>query len=448
MDFNRWKELAVKEAKRRNLTEYELYYAQEEMAKISAYQEKVKGFSSQKQGGICLRLIVDGRTGYASTELPDENQIGPLFDRALENASLFETASTEGLCADEETYGEKTVEAYDIPDIASLTEEVLALQKAAYAADARVSDGTESCVISRRRAVRLYNSRGLDLENATGYSAAFIEALVKQGDETNVGRSLAVGDMAQFDPDGMAREAAGDGCAKLGAVLVPSGSYPVVFDSRQMITFLEAFSGVFSAENAQKGLSLLSGLEGRQAAAGCVTLMEDPLCRFSPVQTPFDDEGTAVREKKIIDSGILTTLLYDQKAARAKGTVSTGNGIKDRYDQPIRPGHFCLYLKPGEKDREELCAGIKEGVLVNEIKGLHAGTNEVTGDFSIESAGFFIRDGKVSHPIKSFTVAGNFFDLLKDILAVGSDLRFGMPKGASVVGSPSVLISHLSVAGK
>ena len=448
MDFNRWKELAVKEAEKRNLTDYALYYAEEEMAKISAFREDVKGFSSQKQGGICLRLTADGRTGYASTELPDESQIGMLFDRALENASLFETASEERLRANDGTYGEKTVEAYDIPDTATLTKKVLALQKSAYEADTRVSDGTESCVISRRRTVRLYNSLGLDLENSTGYSVAVIEALVKQGDETNVGRSLAVGDLAQFDPDGMAKEAAVDGCAKLGAVLVPSGSYPVILDSRQMITFLEAFSGVFSAENAQKGLSLLSGLEGQQAAAKCVTLLEDPLCRHSPVQTPFDDEGTAAREKKIIDGGILTTLLYDQKTARAAGTVSTGNGIKGRYDQTVSPGHFCLYLKPGEKSREELCARIKEGVLVNEIKGLHAGTNEVTGDFSIDSAGFFIRDGKISHPIKSFTLAGNFFDLLKDILAVGSDLRFGMPKGASVVGSPSVLISHLSVAGK
>lgn len=447
MDFNRWKELSVKEAEKRNLTDYELYYAEEEMAKISAFQEEVKGFSSRKQGGVCLRLIVDGRTGYASTELPDENQIGPLFDRALENASLFEPAPSEELRASEETYKEKTVETYDIPDVQSLTDKVLALQKAAYAADARVSDGTESCVVSHKRIVRLYNSRGLDLENTTGYSEAFIEALVKE-DETNLGRSFAVGDMAQFDPDGMAKEAAGDGCAKLGAVLVPSGSYPVIFDSRQMITFLAAFSGVFSAENAQKGLSLLSGLEGRQTAAECVTLIEDPLCRFSPVQTPFDDEGTAVRKKNIIDRGILTTLLYDQKTAREAGTVTTGNGIKGGYDQMVRPGYFCLYLQPGEKDREELYAGLKEGVLVNEIKGLHAGTNEVTGDFSIESAGFFIRDGKVAHPIKSFTIAGNFFDLLKDILAVGSDLRFGMPKGASVVGSPSVLISHLSVAGK
>ena len=56
MDFNRWKELAVKEAEKRNLTDYELYYAEEEMAKISAFREDVKGFSSQKQGGICLRL--------------------------------------------------------------------------------------------------------------------------------------------------------------------------------------------------------------------------------------------------------------------------------------------------------------------------------------------------------------------------------------------------------
>ena len=89
----------------------------------------------------------------------------------------FETASEERLRADDGIYGEKTVEAYDIPDTATLTRKVLALQKSAYEADTRVSDGTESCVISRRRTVRLYNSLGLDLENSTGYSVAFIEAV-------------------------------------------------------------------------------------------------------------------------------------------------------------------------------------------------------------------------------------------------------------------------------
>lgn len=45
--------------------------------------------------------------------------------------------------------------------------------------------------------------------------------------------------------------------------------------------------------------------------------------------------------------------------------------------------------------------------------------------------------------MEEFTVAGNFYQLLKDITDVGSDLLFE----TSPIGSPSVLVKSLSVAG-
>ena len=81
------------------------------------------------------------------------------------------------------------------------------------------------------------------------------------------------------------------------------------------------------------------------------------------------------------------------------------------------------------------------------MKGFHAGANAVTGDFSIESAGFLIEDGKIGAPIKSFTVAGNFFELLKNIEALSDNVKFGLPSGFTVYGAPDTLISEMSVAG-
>ena len=72
----------------------------------------------------------------------------------------------------------------------------------------------------------------------------------------------------------------------------------------------------------------------------------------------------------------------------------------------------------------------------------------MTGDFSIESAGFMIRDGKRAQPIKSFTVAGNFFELLKKIDLIGREVRWGIPGGFTVFGSPDLVIREMSIAGK
>ena len=71
----------------------------------------------------------------------------------------------------------------------------------------------------------------------------------------------------------------------------------------------------------------------------------------------------------------------------------------------------------------------------------------MTGDFSIESAGFFIRDGKKAEPIRSFAISGNFFDLLGRIERLGDTVEWGLPTGLTIFGSPDVLIRDLPVAG-
>ena len=97
---------------------------------------------------------------------------------------------------------------------------------------------------------------------------------------------------------------------------------------------------------------------------------------------------------------------------------------------------------------EELMELAGDGIYVTECKGFHAGANAVTGDFSIESAGFMIRNGKKAEPVKSFTVAGNFFELLKSIDSLGDTVRWSPLGGFTTFGSPDLLVKSMSVAGK
>lgn len=61
---------------------------------------------------------------------------------------------------------------------------------------------------------------------------------------------------------------------------------PVIFRNDCMPSLLGAFCGIFSAEAAQKGLSLLNGREGEKIAADCITLVDDPLARRRGGDTP------------------------------------------------------------------------------------------------------------------------------------------------------------------
>ena len=108
------------------------------------------------------------------------------------------------------------------------------------------------------------------------------------------------------------------------------------------------------------------------------------------------------------------------------------------------PGFFAA----GDCTEEELLRKADRGVYINFVGGLHAGANAITGDFSLQSAGFLIENGQKTAPVKSFTVAGNFFELLKQITAAADNVKVPMPGGITSFGAPSVLVEGLTVAGK
>ena len=102
---------------------------------------------------------------------------------------------------------------------------------------------------------------------------------------------------------------------------------------------------------------------------------------------------------------------------------------------------------PGDKSRDDLFKLADGGIFVTGMKGFHAGANTVSGDFSIESEGFLIENGKKGKPIKSFTVSGNFFELLKNVAEIGNEIE-DMAPASSKVRCPDVLLYNVPVAGK
>ena len=148
----------------------------------------------------------------------------------------------------------------------------------------------------------------------------------------------------------------------------------------------------------------------------------------------------------MIENGVLRTLLYDLKTAAKAGYASTGNGNKASYTAGIHVAPSNLFLKPGSTSFEELLSHAGNGLLITELNGLHSGANAATGDFSLSAKGYMIENGKRSRAVAGITVSGNFYTLLKNILCVGSDFRWGLP-GDGTYGAPSILVSGLSVAG-
>ena len=447
MKFDEVKECLIAEANRAGLAEYEVYFMESSGISAETLKDEISSFSSGVGGGVSFRCVVNGRMGCAATELLCEEEMVALVHRAMDNAQYIENDDRAILFAGSEQYAEVHLPKIADPDAAYLKEVALAIQKETYAASEFVTDGTQSGVFADEIRMELLNSHGLRLSHRVAMNGAYVQAVVQKDGEAQDAFDFALG-LDSEDRDGLSRRALDEALSKVGAVEIESGKYDVIFSGKQMRSLLSAFSSVFSAKQAQLGLSLLKGREGDKIAADCVTLVDDPMREGCPMQTPFDGEGVATYRKNVIESGVLNTLLYDLTTAERAGVQTTGNGQRVSYSDTVGIHPYSFYLKAGALSEDSLKSSMGDGLYVTELKGLHAGCNAVTGDFSIESAGYRIRNGKICEAVKSFTVAGNFFELLKSVETFADTVHFGIPSGFTVFGSPDVLIRQMSVAGK
>ena len=445
MNFNDIKNAVIKAAEKAGVAEYEIYYVQDSGISAETLKHEISSFSSSVSGGICFRCIVDGKMGYASTELMDSDEMEELVYRAVSNAKYVEADDGGVIFAGSPKYEKTNAPEPQVLDAAHIKSMALSIQNEMYEASDKVIDGCETAVMSSEMWIRIFNSYGLDLENHVGRNLAYAESAVNVGGEPANSFVIRRGSDHK-DFEGMAKEAVDDALAKIGAGHVETGTYSIVLDKYQMAGLLSAFSPIFSAKNAQNGMSLLAGKEGEKIAADCVTVTDDPFREGYELQTHFDAEGVATYRKKVIENGVLNTLLHNLDTAKKAGIETTGNASKAGYSGSVEISPYCFCIEGSELTEEQLFEKADNGIYVTDLMGLHAGVNAITGDFSIEASGFMIENGKKGRPVKTFTIAGNFFTMLKNIEAVADTVKIGMG-GFTAFGAPSVLVRSISVAG-
>ena len=448
MNFTEFKNAVIAKAESMGIAEYELYYQCSESTTVGAFQHEINEFSASSDGGVCFRCIVNGKMGYASTEALNEAQAASIVERAVDNASVLEAEEAVFLGEGGKTYQELNLTPYALPSTEELINTVLATQQQLYDTDPAVVDGCMTEGISEHESIAIYNSKGLDLSYENNAAGLVIGAVVQKGEEKVNNYEIKLAKLDTIDTTALTKKAVDAALRKLGGEVAPTGNYPVVFSPEAMSSLLGVFSSVFSSEAAQKGLSRLAQAEGSVIASEAVTLVDDPFHKDNPMPIHFDAEGSPTYRKNIIEKGVLQTLLYNLKTAAVAGKVTTGNASKAGYSSPIGLQPFTMYLAPGELTEEELLSKAGNGVYINSLQGLHAGASPVTGDFSLQSAGFMIENGKLTIPVKSFTVAGNFYDLLKGVTALANNVELPMATGKTAFGSPSILVEGLSIAGK
>ena len=445
MNFSEIKEIISQTAKKAGISEYDVYYSKSSDISAEALKDEISGFSSSYSIGIGFRCIVNGKIGQASCEYISEDELRELVFRAAENAKHIESDDMAIIFSGSKEYKNINSDEFDIPSARIIKDTALDIQAKTYKESDLVIDGTQSGAGAGVSEIYMFNSYGLELCKKAGYVNYYSYPVVSNGDETEDSGEFKIA--KNFDDvDNIVKKAVVTAKDKLGADSVESGSYNVVLSGKTFASFLAEFCGCFSAKQVKLGLSKLAGKIETKIAADIVTITDDPFSEELGGKNAFDGEGVATYKKNVIENGVLKTYFYDLAMAKHFGVEPTGNASRG-YASPVTISPYFLCLNKGNTSLETLFKNTDNGIYVTEIKSFSA-TNAVTGDFSIESAGYLIEKSKLSKFVKSFTIAGNFFDLLLNIEGLSDNIgveHSGLFRGFA---SPDVLVKNISVAGK
>ena len=430
---------AVAEAAERFGAEgYELTISTKEDTGVEALKKEISTVSYSRSGSMVVRCVVDGKSGYAASELVTPEAAALIVETACDNARALDEADQVGLFPGSDHYETSRDTCLELPGTDEMKERALRMQELAYEASDKVVDGTLTVVTGMNIVEDVMNSAGLQLHYETGLVFQGVQAAVKDGEDA--ADDFCLTDISKKSPEYTVQKAVSGALSKLGADTVPSGKYDVIMDSATICSLMQRYHDVFSARSAYLKTTLLSGREGEPVASECLTLIDDPFYPEKFGHCPVDGEGVAVYTKKVIENGVLNTLLYNRMYARLLGRETTGNASSATGIAPKG-----LYIAPGSLSNEELLRKLGDGLYLTSLQGLHAGANVQSGDFSLQADGFLVKDGVKASPIKNFTVAGNFFQLLKQVADVSSEVKFGV---GSDYGAPDVLFTGLAISGK
>ena len=430
-------------AKERGLEAAELSTSKSYSLSFSLFHSEIDSYKVSDSSHTVARGIYNSKFGVVITEKDDKSTPEFIIDGIINSAKAIEKDSDAILFKGSPKYKKKNLYNPEIEKI-SIKEKInnlYKIEKRLKEIDPRVSEVESVEYEESINESVLTNSYGLNLKSKTNYYVYVAAVVAKEGDDIKSGWNILLSrDPKEFNLEAFCQKTVKEAVSKLGGKQCPSKKYPVVLNPESTARLVDFFVGSASSEEVQKKSSVFIGKINQPVASKKVTILEAPLtpnCYF----TYFDDEGVATYNKKIVEKGVLKTYLYNLETAAKDGVESTGNGYGV---SKIGIDTANVVLKGGRKSEKELLAGVKEGVYITTLNGLHAGMNAQSGNFSLQTEGFMIRDGKLAEPVSLITVAGNLFDLFKDVKDVANNVELQLG-GTS---APSILIKKLSISGK
>lgn len=428
--------------------EAELYVAKGYERALELREGVLDGIHESSAEGAGLRVLWDGRMGFACAGTLEPGALRGLLDKAcapLEHLEADPLYGFPGAGPDPNGGSEFTKTLWDetlfqdplkgmLPTLKNMESDVLR-------ADKRIRSVLRLGYGESRGESAIVNSRGVSSWERGASSSVGLSVLSGEGDDIQIGSAFhSVRRRDRLDYKRVAREGAERSVALLGSRKLPGGRRSVIFDPWVAGELLELISSLLSADGVQRGKSLLAGKLGMKVGSDAVTFRDDPRMSFGLGSSLFDDEGQPTRAKTLIEAGTVKEFFYDTYTAKKDGVPGNASAERGSYRGLPSPGSSNFYLAPGKMTRDQLLSDTKDGVLVLEIMGMHM-ADPISGEFSVGISGLAVESGRVTHPVKNAMISGNILALLERIDAVADDLTF-----YGGLGSPTFRIAHMTVA--
>lgn len=417
----------------------EVAHIQSEATIVEFEANRLKASKVEKTSGIAVRVVRGGRLGFSASS--DETAIDKLAANALESAAYGEEVPlrfpSAQPAAEVASYDPRIVDL-PIPRLVEMGKEIIDLLLGS-APDVQVNVGI-------RRSLQRLTIRNQDDSRVTvvrsPLSLTMEATRIRDNDVLILDADAG---WTTWDDDYLAEARALAAKFERAQSLtgIQSGEMPVLFSPSGTLVLVVPLQAGVDGKSVYKGASPLAGKVGQHLLDPKVTLVDDGTLDGRLGSASCDDEGVPHRRNVLIERGTLRGFLYDLKTAAQAKAASTGNGSRQLFEPP-KPAPTSLLLEPGEKELHDLLAGIPEGLLVEDVLGLGQG-NILSGAFSNPvNLGFRVEKGEIVGRVKNVSIAGNVYELLRDVAGVSRERRWVY----STYCLPSVLLPKLNVVAQ
>lgn len=424
----------------------EVYVSRGSQLGVRVHDGSVEDLTSATSQALGVRVVVDGRQGFASAGSLDDDVVAETLAEARDNAGFGEPDEANGLAEpdgvpfQEQDRWREALFALPVDDKVAMAVE---LERAVRGADPRITGVRSASYGDSHGESALVASTGLSVTSKATRCSLGVTALAEDGGETQVGGGFDSGrEPSELDAAQVAADAVHRATRLLGATQPPSQRLAVVLEPRVAASLLGIVGGTLTGDRVLKGRSPFADRLGERIASPALTLVDDPTDARSIAARPYDGEGLACRRNVLVDEGTASSFLYDSWSARRAGTRSTGSAVRGVRSTP-GVGVQALQVLPGDRSPDELLAEVDLGLFVASLTGLHSGVNTISGDFSVGADGLMVRDGQLAEPVRELTLASTLQRLLLGVREVGADLEW-LPGGT---GSATLVIDDVSLSG-